>query len=136
MQLEIMKHWIWLCMLNSRNQWSILFRFLGCTMISMETMVCCCWLARVISLMRTSVFRWFRLSRTSEQDLSSRTLHMLLTHQNWEEKTYIKGWLSSIKMASKLWTNTLKEKELSWCFTSMKFILLMRAFPHLSKKCG
>ena len=46
------------------------------------------------------------------------------------------SWLSSIKMASKLWTNTLKEKELSWCFTSMKFILLMRVLPHLSKKCG
>ena len=93
-------------------------------------------IGKSISLMRTSAFRWFRLSRTSEQDLSSRTLHMLLTQQNWEEKTYIKGWLSSIKMASKLWTNTLKEKELSWCFTSMKFILLMRVLPHLSKKCG
>ena len=38
--------------------------------------------------------------------------------------------VSSIKMASKLGTNTLKEKALSWCFTSMKFILLMRAFQH------
>lgn len=53
-----------------------------------------------------------------------------LTHQSSDEKTNTKGWLSSIKMASKLGTNTLKEKEPSWCFTSMKFILLMRAFQH------